>query len=147
MEIARKNSIQSRVPNGMGFDGMGWIPDLRIFWMIPSYPIGNPDLKWKLQRHLKLHDNDLKKCLFCPWRCVTEAEEENANHYRLHTGLAGPKCEICGTKFASSRASKAHFLSLHERKNDRFKCKYCDFTTYYPAGVWSHEKKCLKKIK
>ena len=87
-----------------------------IFWMIPSHPMGNPGLKWKLQRHLKLHDNDLKKCFFCPWRCVTEAEEENANHYRLHTGLAGPKCETCGTKFTSSRALKAHFCQFMNEK-------------------------------
>ena len=63
----------------------------------------------------------------------------------MHAGVAGPKCEICEKRFESKTALTTHFNSQHERKNDRFRCKFCPFHSYYNEAVWQHEKKCSEK--
>ena len=51
----------------------------------------------KLEKHMRIHNNDLDQCQYCPYRY------ENKNHYerhlKMHFGIKDYKCDQCGSKF------------------------------------------------
>ena len=51
----------------------------------------------KLERHMRIHNNDLDECQYCPYRY------ENKNHYerhlKIHFGIKDYKCNQCDWKF------------------------------------------------
>ena len=51
----------------------------------------------KLEKHMRIHNNDLDECQYCPYRY------ENKNHYerhlKMHFGIKDYKCDQCNSKF------------------------------------------------
>ena len=51
----------------------------------------------KLEKHMRIHNNDLDECQYCPYRY------ENKNHYerhlKMHFGIKDYKCDQCDSKF------------------------------------------------
>ena len=92
--------------------------------------------------HEKLHDNNLKKCYFCPWRGVPDHKKPFEIHFDKH--IFGPKltgrypCDFCAKKFDYPHARKRHVEHLHEKVNDRYKCEKCDFSTYAYFLLYAH---------
>ena len=37
---------------------------------------------------------------------------------------------------------QVHFETAHERKEDRYKCPFCNFTAHYARAVYNHKEKC-----
>ena len=64
-----------------------------------------------LEKHMRIHNNELDQCQYCPYRYVNPSDYRNhlCKHFRTTTN----KCEECGSTF-SSRKSLVDHLSIHE---------------------------------
>ena len=81
-----------------------------------------------LEKHLRLHDNDLIRCSFCPWG--TNDYKEKIIHLNHHFNLRPHKCDFCEKKFFLAATKRQHEEAFHEKILDRYKCTLCDFTTH-----------------
>ena len=65
------------------------------------------DREGSLVRHIRIHDNDLDVCMYCPFRYA------EPNHYRRHLkrhfGLEDYACDQCDLKFATSSELNRHY--------------------------------------
>ena len=73
-----------------------------------------------LDRHMRIHNNDLDSCQFCPYRYV-EIKHYN-DHLNRHFGIKAYKCDHCGLDFFSRRAMVEH-ASSHE--GIKYYCLIC----------------------
>ena len=93
-----------------------------------------------LNVHLKIHDNDLLKCSFCPY---TGAQRSNyAVHMNTHFRHAPFKCTQCTHKFYQSNVLAEHVELIHERDIEKYSCEICYFKTYSHRIM--HRHKCTK---
>ena len=73
-----------------------------------------------LDRHMRIHNNDLDSCQFCPYRYV-EIKHYN-DHLNRHFRIKAYRCDHCGLNFFSRRAMVEH-ASSHE--GIKFYCLIC----------------------
>ena len=89
-----------------------------------------------LIKHLRLHDNDVIKCFFCPW--VTGSPNEHQPHLDHHFNTAQYKCEKCPRTFFRKISLDRHFEISHEVIKDKYKCEICDFKTCSKNNYFQH---------
>ena len=74
-----------------------------------------------LQKHIRIHTNNLLECDFCPYR--TNEIAEFKNHCRLHFKMFNYKCEYCEKRFVSKKQLNDHFGQYHTEET--FTCHIC----------------------
>ena len=67
--------------------------------------------QWKFDTHLRIHDNNLENCQYCPFRYAYE--NNYAAHLRKHFGITDYKCDQCDKEFNTEAQLKSHY-GLHE---------------------------------
>ena len=90
-----------------------------------------------LKNHLRLHDNDLFRCYFCPWASCNRTDK--MDHLNHHLGIRPHKCSFCEKRFSKAKDKTRHEESYHEKVFDRYKCLYCDFKTYSHSVFEGHK--------
>ena len=115
---------------------------------IPNYYCDRGDCKRKfysvsqLEEHLRLHDNNLMRCYFCPWRGGTRILLHN--HINHHFKFRPVNCSFCDKTFYASNHKRDHEERYHEKISDRYKCNICPFIHYTKDGIWRHKLKSHK---
>lgn len=110
---------------------------LQIFIIIPF------ERKYHLQQHLRIHDNNFDKCIFCPWQGMYN-EGYGQIHLAMHFNMTGTHvCSFCGMKFFYASRKRTHEEVFHERIENRYNCKMCGFSTYSNSVLQKHV--CNKK--
>lgn len=92
-----------------------------------------------LQRHLNLHDNIVERCYFCPW--VSPVLEKMIIHLDQHLNTPKFTCDMCGEQFFRNSVLKDHFERHHERFQEKYKCKYCDYKTHCSMNLNWHNRR------
>jgi len=88
----------------------------------------------KLLRHMRIHNNDLVKCRYCPFRYVQS--NQYTNHLRTHFCIMDYKCDQCDKAFASNGELNKHY-AVHE--GIIFCCSICKvFKTTSKASITRH---------
>ena len=64
-----------------------------------------------LDRHMKIHNNELDTCQYCPYRYTKDVQYRD--HLNKHFGLKDYKCQDCGLKFSTKNGLASH-SALHE---------------------------------
>ena len=75
-----------------------------------------------LQKHVRIHKNDLIQCVFCPYR--TNETGDMKYHYRYHFRIFDVACEFCDKKFVSIKYLNLHFSNEHSK--DKIMCHICN---------------------
>ena len=91
-----------------------------------------------LDRHLRIHDNNLIYCYFCPWGGVRT--DQFLMHMNHHYHFKPVKCPFCEKTFYDKNHCKVHQERLHDKIDDRYKCKLCDFVTYENVLYYRHQR-------
>ena len=96
-----------------------------------------------LEQHLRLHDNDLDPCFFCPWRGLKSQTSFYEAHLSHHLGIKGPlKCSFCEKRYFQKTPLVLHEETMHERVPDRYQCENCDYKTHSKTLLLRHCAKC-----
>lgn len=64
-----------------------------------------------LDNHNRIHNNELNKCHYCPYRYVRTSGYND--HLNKHFGINDYKCDHCASTFSSKKGLTEH-SSLHE---------------------------------
>ena len=64
-----------------------------------------------VDNHLRIHQNDLKKCMYCPYRYVTYQYYQL--HLNAHFDIREFECDQCDLKFTSK-----NYLTRHYQKHE-----------------------------
>ena len=92
----------------------------------------------ELIHHTQLHDNNLLKCHYCPWR---GARNIDLNDHMNHHFLIRPfKCSFCESSFYISCTRNQHENDIHEKILDRYKCDKCQFISHSRAIYYQHKR-------
>ncbi|XP_041470218.1 histone-lysine N-methyltransferase PRDM9-like [Lytechinus variegatus] len=76
-------------------------------------------------QHYQSHEqNRLYRCSLCPRAFASDSAL--ANHQGEHTGLKPFKCEICGKGFRIRKWVCAHKRRMHQTRELRFFCSFCN---------------------
>ena len=87
-----------------------------------------------LDRHMRILNNDLDSCQFCPYRYV-EIKHYN-DHLNSHFRIKAYKCDHCGLDFFSRRAMVEH-ASSHE--GIKYHCLICKtYESTKKAAIKTH---------
>lgn len=73
-----------------------------------------------LDHHVRLHDNDLDVCSYCPYRYVKNYQY--TRHLKLHFKIRDYKCDQCDLKFVTQTDINRHY-QIHEGIN--YNCLIC----------------------
>ena len=92
-----------------------------------------------LERHLKLHDNNLLRCYYCPWG--GNQYSGFVIHLNHHFRLKPFQCTFCVSAFYQKQSLDRHEESFHDKILDRYKCKHCDFKTHHKICLFAHKEK------
>lgn len=65
----------------------------------------------KMINHLRIHNNDLDSCQYCPYRYVRQIHYQT--HLKQHFGIADSKCDQCNKEFSTVAKLNMHY-ELHE---------------------------------
>ena len=76
---------------------------------------------YDLQRHLRIHTNNLSQCVFCPYR--TNLGDDMKCHYRFHFKMYEEKCDYCDKKFISKKYLNSHYKNEHS--SEKYTCHIC----------------------
>jgi len=96
-----------------------------------------------LQTHIKLHDNILCRCHFCPWTGVRFVER--VHHLNAHFRIQPYACSFCNAKFYHAGDRTRHVREVHEKIKPVYKCGSCDFETLIKGAYLSHLKLCAAR--
>ena len=66
---------------------------------------------WKLNVHLRVHNNELDRCQYCPYRYVRQ--DHYQTHLKQHFGITDFKCDQCDKEFSTVAKLNSHY-GLHE---------------------------------
>ena len=85
-----------------------------------------------LDHHKRLHENDLDRCSFCPYRYVKPFNY--SNHLKLHFNIKDCKCDQCDSTFTTKGELTKHY-EIHE--GITYTCLICinTYDTTYEARV------------
>ena len=91
-----------------------------------------------LDIHLKLHDNNLINCHYCPWRGTKHADLiDHMNHHFL---IRPFKCSFCASSFYVVDTRNKHETDVHERISNRYQCDKCPFITHSRSICNTHKR-------
>ena len=78
------------------------------------------DRESKLDEHLRIHNNDLAVCAYCPYRYAQR--NKYREHLNMHFEIREFKCDQCDSKF-----TKIHLLNRHYEKHEGivYNCLIC----------------------
>jgi len=100
--------------------------------------------KWQdLQLHLKMHDNILIKCPFCPWGGVQIYNRDQ--HFNSHFGVRPYPCSYCDARFSTPPSRTLHERTVHEKILRVFNCGSCDFSNVSRKVYEKHIETCTKR--
>ena len=74
-----------------------------------------------LNTHMRIHNNELDSCQYCPYRFVRESHYKD--HLNMHFRIQNHKCEDCGKTFSTKDVLAQH-ASMHE--GIIYCCLICD---------------------
>ena len=95
-----------------------------------------------LEDHMKIHDNELISCSFCPYTTVNmENQQLIGPHINAHFKIRPFKCSFCDASFFRSTNVKNHEEARHDIIKDRYNCDKCDFVTYTRQILVNHKRK------
>jgi len=95
-----------------------------------------------LERHIRIHDNDLLHCHFCPWTGNTGLDIHLNHHFHNRPY----KCSFCADSFYQHIKRRQHEEVFHEKIADRYKCDRCIFKTHSYDVINRHRNhKCLMR--
>ena len=80
--------------------------------------------KTHLEEHIRLHENNLFLCVFCPFK--TAQAKELSSHYRRHYRIFDYKCNLCEKLFVRAHELHSHRENFHQM-GEVFKCHLCDY--------------------
>lgn len=92
-----------------------------------------------LDRHYRIHDNDLIKCVFCPW--TGGQINQYSIHMNTHFRNRPFKCSKCPKRYYQTVALNRHLETFHEKDFDKYSCEICDFTTCSLQNIHNHKKR------
>ena len=81
--------------------------------------------KLHLEHHVRVHENNLHSCIFCPYR--TALDKDIRDHYRSHYKMRDYKCDLCESSFVKLAALHTHQENSHT-KGEILQCQFCDYT-------------------
>jgi len=83
------------------------------FWYKCSKPNCHTTFRTQglLGQHMRVHNNDLNQCQYCPHRYVSEYHYKD--HLNKHFRIKDHKCNECGVRF-TTRNSLFQHSSMHE---------------------------------
>ena len=90
------------------------------------------DVGPKNSSFIRIHDNNLTMCPFCPWGGV--AAPLIAKHLNRHFKFKPFKCSYCPHMSYSQGSISNHEIAKHEKDESRFSCDLCDFKSYSRQG-------------
>jgi len=93
--------------------------------------------EWKRNFHVRLHENNLHNCQFCPYRYAQDVHY--IPHLKNHFRIQDYKCDQCGKKFNTLGHLNLHF-ELHEGI-----IHFCLICKKYEAKTTNTISKHLKK--
>ena len=88
----------------------------------------------KLKYHMRTHTkNQVVECPVCNKKL--SAPKYLKSHMNIHTGHRPFICHICGKSFTSSDSCRSRVRNVHPKdssgpREKRFKCTFCDHTTF-----------------
>ena len=91
-----------------------------------------------LQKHLRIHDNNVTKCFYCQWGGVQG--QKYSLHMNTHFRVRPFKCEKCPERFYELHPLQKHVDSFHERDFQKYSCGLCVYTTNTSDKLYSHKK-------
>ena len=94
----------------------------------------------ELKEHLKIHDNIVHKCHFCPWTGVQS--QTLVDHLNHHFEIRPFPCRFCEKKFFVSSERLSHERIIHEKIQHVHKCGSCDFKTIKLKEYRAHLESC-----
>ena len=77
-----------------------------------------------LEGHVRVHENNLFPCVFCPYRTPNPIELNN--HYRRHYKIYEFKCDLCERSFVKAAHLNSHLENFHQM-GEVFKCHLCTY--------------------
>jgi len=90
-----------------------------------------------LIEHLRIHDNKLIYCFYCPWGGA--GFKEFILHMNHHFHIRTYRCNLCEKAFYKSAALKSHEERIHEKILDRYKCTNCSYVTHCSTNFFRHK--------
>ena len=87
-----------------------------------------------LQTHMRIHNNDLMGCAFCPYRTVHV--DGFKSHCRLHFKIFDFKCDSCDKSFVSNKRLSDHISQFHSEET--FTCHVCKKYSGSRMGLQKH---------
>ena len=78
------------------------------------------DREGKLDIHLRIHNNDVRACMYCPYRYVHY--DDYQVHLKAHFQIREFKCDQCDAKFRSKAKLTVHY-TRHEGLT--YSCMIC----------------------
>ena len=91
-----------------------------------------------LKEHLKIHDNDIFKCAFCPWGGAQF--DQFSSHMNKHFRKKLFECSQCPDRFYKANSLNQHMEAIHEKDLEKYTCEICQFKTYAKANLNNHKK-------
>ena len=79
-----------------------------------------------LEEHVRVHENNLFSCVFCPYKSA-QMKELN-NHYRRHYKIFEYKCDLCDKSFVRATNLYNHREGSH-RLGEVLKCHLCGYAS------------------
>ena len=92
-----------------------------------------------LENHLKIHDNDVIRCVYCQWAGIRHYHY--CIHMNTHFRNKTYKCQFCPQAFYESNHLSRH-MELHEQDTEKYSCHNCDFKTYSYNSMNHHKRIC-----
>ena len=96
-----------------------------------------------LKDHLRLHDNDVYRCHFCPWTGVMQ--HNYLSHLNTHFQIKPYLCTFCDLRFYTISHRTRHESIFHEKIKPVLGCGSCDFKTLNEHQYRKHIKACEKR--
>ena len=92
------------------------------------------DFNAGLETHMRIHNNDLLECAFCPYRTVQG--EGLKSHCRLHFKMFDFKCDYCYRLFVTTKRLNDHISQFHSEEN--YTCHICKKSPFSRKGLQKH---------
>ena len=101
----------------------------KVFWFKCPKPSCKSSFRDQslLNDHLRIHNNDARVCLYCPYRYVKYVDYQA--HLKVHFAIREFKCDQCDAKFTSQSQLNKHY-QIHEGLT--YSCLICN--TYETAS-------------
>ena len=87
-----------------------------------------------LDLHIRIHENDLDICSYCPYRYADPAQYKR--HLKMHFRIRDFECDQCDLKFARQGDLNEHY---QKHEGISYSCLICnDYTNSFKSGIGKH---------